>query len=161
VITFHNDIPVEQTIIFEEVYEKELQNDLDEKFELLTEAGDLAAYMKVDNRLVGEIIGCHLGNLNEKIEDCDKISNTVIYCYTTTILPPFQGNGLAKILKAYWLGLCKMRFIEMSPTKALIVGHSTSAAMKHINEKFGAKHMIEHNNWYGTSRTAWFYKLEL
>ena len=160
-ITFHNDIPVEQTMIFEEVYEKELQNDLDEKFDLLTEAGDLAVYMKVDNRLVGEIIGCHLGNLNEKIEDCAEISNSAIYCYSTTILPPFQGNGLAKILKAYWLGICKMRFIEMYSAKALIVGHSTSAAMKHINEEFGAKHIIEHKNWYRTNRIAWFYELKL
>jgi hypothetical protein len=70
------------------------------------------------------------------------------------VLPPFQGRGLGKILKAAWLGYVYQRY-----PRAVITGHSTAPAMARINEMFGAQHLRSHANWYGTNRTARFYVL--
>jgi hypothetical protein len=151
VITFIPKIPTRDSLIFDKCYEPELQLDLDEKSKLLNSA--IAAFMLIDGVLAGETFGVQLKDLDEEIEDCTNEPPQSVYCYSTTILPAFQHKGLAKILKAFWLGQC----FEL---RLPIVGHSTSPEMKHINALFGAVHSIRHENWYKTARTAWFYHLQ-
>lgn len=148
-ITFSSKLPITRSMIFEDCYEEELRLTLDEKVGLAVSRW-IVDWMLVDGELAGETYGVRLCDLKEKIEDCDGEPGESLYCYSTTLLPPFRGHNLSSILKAHWLGLS-------SP--ATVVGHATSDAAWHLNEKFGAKKVAEHESWYGTERRAIFYRL--
>jgi hypothetical protein len=150
-IMFNSHLPVTKTMAFEAVFEPGLRLDLRYKRSIIKNG--IAAWMFVDDVLAGETYGIRPRDLGEEIEDVEKRDLDSIYCYSTTILPKFQGRGLAKILKAYWLGM-------VAPIST-VVGHSTSPGMVKINELFGAKHTVKHANWYGTRREAWFYRIQL
>lgn len=159
-ITFRHNLTAAETRIFEEQYEENLQlEDADKDF--ILQKG-LTVWMYVDNpgkfmpELAGESYGIMVKDDEEVIEDTADLSRQDnIYCYSTTILPRYRGLGYANILKAYWLG-----YVRSIYPKNTIIGHSTSLAMKYVNEKFGATHLAVHRNWYGTDRTAWFYEIK-
>jgi GNAT superfamily N-acetyltransferase len=154
-LIFVNDINIGLSLCFDRLYEKELQISEEEKQDLLK--GAIRAFMFVDGKLAGESYGKQLKDLDEEIPDCSGLDPRSIYCYSTTIMPAMRGKGLAKLLKAYWLGMCRGEARDCQ-----IVGHSTSEQMKHINELFGANHAPEpHENWFGSKRKAWFYKMPL
>jgi hypothetical protein len=148
-ITFSCSVPIEDTLVFEEIFEEPLRLSLEEKAEL-REANWWAVWMLVDGVLAGEAYGVRLADLDEEIEDCRGEDPATIYCYSTGLLPQFQGRGLSVPLKAFWLG---MTFPET------IVGHATSDAALHLNQKFGAEIVAEHDRWYGTERRAFFYRI--
>lgn len=152
VIRFMSSVPIDETMVFEEPYEGGLRLARDEKAALLEKA--VAVWMYVDGVLAGECYGVSPKDLGEEIEDVTAVDLDSIYCYSTTILPPFQGHGLGKLLKANWLGRVAKRF-------TLVTGHSTAASMKAVNEFFGATHTVKHENWYESGRVAWFYRLPL
>jgi GNAT superfamily N-acetyltransferase len=152
VTTFYKNIPIEETLIFEDIYEKNLRLSLERKKEILTKG--FAAWMMVDGILAGEIYGIRPSDLHEKIEDVDGNERDTIYLYSTTILPQFQGKGLGKILQAYWQG-------SLPPSIKVIIGHATTDIRMKIHLFFGAKLLKEHRNWYGTKRTAQFYRIDL
>ena len=144
-------------MIFDEQYEDVLQLSLEDKRDLLRHT--IATWLRCDGELAGEIYGLSPKELwdesDEDIEDTDRADGTTFYVYSTTILPSFRGRGLATILKAYFQG-----FVTARGYKA-IVGHATSPAMVRINEKFGATFGARHENWYGTTRVAHFYRIAL
>jgi hypothetical protein len=158
-LTFTTQEPA-GSLDFESCYEEELQLDPEEKAEILAAPEQtLCLWMFVDGELAGETYGASPHDLfaaiEEEIEDCDKNDPLAVYCYSTTILPKFQGMGLAKILKAYWLGLIKGRGYDS------VCGHATTPAMLKINLDFGAQVKAVHSNWYETERTAHFYEIKL
>lgn len=153
-IQFTQNVAIVDSMIFEDCYEEGLRMDFEEKKDIIFKGVNFVVWMFVDKQLAGEAYGVRLSNMDEEIEDCSDLPGNVIYCYSTTILPQFRELGLGAILKSHWLGMCRNR-------TNLVVGHSTSSIMKRINENFGAVHSTEHENWYGTRRRAWFYKLEL
>lgn len=165
-LTFLDDLPLEPTMEFEEAYEESLRISLEDKAELFSpHYGPVVDYLLVDGELAGETYGVQVAALAEDEEDPlpdldivppDKQALTC-YCYSTTILPAFQGRGLGHILKAHWLGKV------FNGGYDLVIGHSTSPDMAYINETFGAHHVEgrEHTSWYGTPRTARFYVLPL
>ncbi len=154
---FVNSRPIEDTMIFESCYEAQLRLEPDDKMPIL--ANGIATWLLVDGELAGETYGITPRSLSivadDEIEDCDPSSDAELYCYSTTIMPKFQGKGLARLLKAYWLGQVAERGFSR------VVGHSTSPAIMHINHAFGAKDLASHENWYETSRTATFYEIAL
>ena len=152
-ITFSTSVPVEQTLAFEAVYEDALAMSLEYKRDLERQ-GWIALWMFVGGKLAGEMYGLPLWKLEEPIVDCDKGANEAVYCYSSTVLPEFQGQGLSKILKAAWLGMC---WWSGAPH---VVGHATSPAAKRLNEFFGAVFTTMHERWYGTERTAEFYRID-
>lgn len=137
------------TARFEECYEEELQCDDDERTNLLLRG--TPTWLKVDGKLAGEAITILPSNCEEDIEDVDRTNWFYHYWYTTTILPQYRGKGLAEALVAYHIA--RLRIMRVRG----IMGHATTPAMRHIREKFGAKVLKEHKNWYGTGRTAYFY----
>jgi len=138
---------------FDDVYEENLRLDEGEKQSILDNG--IAVWMFVNEALAGETYGICPTNLDEAIEDYDGTDPGVIYCYSTTLLPEFQGLRLGKILKAFWLGQCKERGFHK------VIGHATSPAMVEVNRFFGATFSAVHENWYETGRVARFYELPL
>lgn len=157
VIKFCASMPVQDTMVFESCYEDALQLASEDKTPIL--ANGIAVWMLVDGELAGETYGIAPRSLaiiaDEEIEDCDPEDDASIYCYSTTILPKFQGRGLARVLKAHWLGRVAERGFGR------VVGHSTSPAMVNINREFGAFDLASHDNWCETERTAVFYEIIL
>lgn len=159
-ITFKDHVPVEDTMEFEQQYEDKLQWSTEDKDELITLCQPTVAYMYIDGKLAGETYGLSPADdytfRNEEIEDCNINDHVSCYCYSTTILPAYQGLGLGKILKAYWLGLVKARGYQY------VIGHATSPTAVSLNRSFGAKFEMKiHQHWYGTDRTAIYYRIHL
>jgi GNAT superfamily N-acetyltransferase len=156
-LTFTHDADIEATMIFDDQYEEVLQLTVDAKRDLLRHT--FAVWLYCDGELAGEIYGLSPKRMSrdcgEEIEDTDESDDTSVYVFSTTILPRFEGRGLATILKAYFQGFVKARGYTA------IVGHATSPAMVRINGKFGATFGRVHENWYGTQRVAHFYRIAL
>jgi GNAT superfamily N-acetyltransferase len=146
-------MPVAETMCFEDVYENSLRLDRDEKTEIISNG--VATWMLVDGMLAGEIYGVTPAHLDEDTPDVPKNDPRSIYCYSTTLLPQFQGRGLSKILVAYWNGLARGAGFEK------VIGHATSPGIVAVRAFFGARFGATHCNWYGTTRTARYYECEL
>jgi GNAT superfamily N-acetyltransferase len=153
VITFRTHVPIDETMVFEPVYEPVLRLERDEKIGLLSQA--LAVWMYADGELAGETYGVSLPDSGEEFDGYDVADASIVYCYSTTVLPPYQGKGLSRILCAYWLGLAKRSGFR------LVIGHATSDAMVAVKAFFGARVVSRHERWYGTSRVAHLYELPL
>lgn len=156
-IKFAPFLPIAETMVFEESFEESLRLDAEDKIPIL--ATGVAAWLFVDGVLAGETYGISPRALmivaDDEIEDCDPSDDSSVYCYSTAILPAFRGRGLAKLLKAYWLGRVSERGFRR------VVGHSTSPEMMTINRAFGCHEITEHANWYETDRTAIFYEIPI
>jgi GNAT superfamily N-acetyltransferase len=152
-ITFRYDLKAKETRAFEKAYEKSLQLDDDEKQPILDRG--LAVWMYVGKDLVGETYGIRVEDDDEEIEDTAGRDPRDVYCYSTTILPKFQGKGYGKLLKAFWLG-----YVWAKRPGCTIIGHASSPAMLQINLQFGATVLAVHDGWYGTKRKAFFYEIE-
>jgi hypothetical protein len=153
IVTFRTAMPIPETMGFERVYEKNLQLDASYKATIVRDG--IAVWMFVDGSLAGETYGISPARIDEEIEDVPVRDPSVIYCYSTTLLPAFQGQHLSKVLCAYWLGLAKQAGFR------LVAGHATSPAMVAVKAYFGASFSAVHERWYGTKRTAHFYELVL
>lgn len=156
-LTFTHDVDVEETIIFDARYEEVLQLTVEAKRDLLRHT--IAVWLRCDGELAGEIYGLSPKTMwdacDEEIEDTDETDDRSLYVLSTTILPAYEGHGLATVLKAYFQGYAVARGYTA------IVGHATSPAMVRVNEKFGATFGPAHDAWYGTKRVAHFYRIEL
>ncbi len=138
---------------FEAVYEETLQ--LDREYKTMIVRDGIAVWMYVDGVLAGETYGISPAKIDEDIEDVPARDPHVMYCYSTTLLPQFQGKNLSKILCSYWLGMVKAAGYRA------VVGHTTSPAMTAVKAFFGGTFSAEHRNWYGTKRVAHFYRIAL
>lgn len=151
-ITFKTKWPVEQTTIFERVYEPQLRLRLADKRKILRSA--ICVWMFVDGELAGECYGLSPYHIEWDIADLKQSRPGDIYCFSTTILPKFQGSGLGKILVAYWNALASALYTR-------VIGHVTSDAMCAIRKLYGARFTATHKHWYGTKRVARFYQQPL
>jgi GNAT superfamily N-acetyltransferase len=153
-VTFTQSMPISETMCFDDVYERSLQMDVAEKTDLLARSS-VAVWMLVDGVLAGECYGAPTAKFDEDIEDVTDYGPHSLYCYSTTILPRFQGLGLSKILVAYWNGLASGHGFRN------VCGHATSPAMVAVRAFFGARFGAVHEHWYETNRTAHFYEQAL
>jgi GNAT superfamily N-acetyltransferase len=153
VVTFKTAMPLRQTMCFESVYEPALQLDLEEKRGMLARA--YAVWMFVDGQLAGETYAVSLADLDDEPDVADDKDPRTAYCYSMTILPAFQGRGLSKVLGAYQLGQLKTAGFTT------LTGHATDPRMVSSRAFFGAMFSVTHERWYGTDRTARFYRLPL
>ncbi len=153
VVTFATDVPLKETMVFEDVYERQLRMDIRSKFDIVSNG--IVVWMFVDGALAGECYGLSsriCEEVESDIEDMPSGATDAIYCYSTTLLPQFHGRGLAKILVAYWNGLARGASFRR------VFGHATSPAMVAVRTFFGATFGAVHPNWYGTTRSAHFYE---
>jgi GNAT superfamily N-acetyltransferase len=146
------------TDIFEEQYELSLREDDREHREAIIKLG-LCVYMYVDGILMGECFGItpydYLSIVDgpNDILDADMSDEESIYVYSTTILPEFRGQGYGKILRK------EFGRVSSFHGYAKLIGHATSPSMVRIAENLGAifRKDAVHPNWFGSSRTAYFY----
>jgi hypothetical protein len=159
VIKFDYDVPLQQTLEFDSIYPKGLQFTLPEKEMIRNMPGAIFVWMRVDGTLAGEAYGVPVKDYNEPIEGLsdltEKEKEAAIYCYSNTILPPFQKRGFGDILKAHWLGLVASKGFKT------VYGHARPGASQALNAKFGAIFLAEFSDWYGTGETYKMYRLAL
>jgi hypothetical protein len=159
IITFEYDVPLERTMEFDAVYPEGLQFELAEKQIIRNMAGAIFVWMLVDGVLAGESYGVPISDYDEPIEGLDSLTlqekEDAIYCYSNTVLPPFQRRGFGDILKAHWLGLVVSRGFKT------VYGHARPGASQALNAKFGAVFLGEFPDWYGTGETYKMYRLAL
>ena len=159
VIKFNYDIPLEQTMPFEAVYPEALQLDLSDKREIWDAPGSLFVWMFVVGELAGESYGIPLASFDEPIEGLfdltDSQKKTAIYCYSNTILPAFQKQGIGTILKTHWLGLAAGKGFDT------VYGHARPGGSQALNAKFGGVFLDSFPDWYGTGEEYRMYRLAL
>jgi hypothetical protein len=162
IVRFTSQVTVEESMVFESIFEPELQLDIEEKAELFNQCE--VTFMTVNGQLAGEIYSINVPDLilegvedpdDQKIIDDIKYIDDASYLHSTSILPEYRGLHLAKAFKAFHNGkLAGMGYKN-------VVGHSTSKEMHQINEALGAVHIRNHENWYETGRLSSFYVLKL
>lgn len=159
IIKFDCCVPLERTIAFESVYPEALQLDVSEKKDLWDATGSIFVWLFLNGELAGESYGVPLSSCGEPIEGLRTVSDSErrsgIYCYSNTILPQFQKQGLGATLKAYWLGLAAGNGFEV------VYGHARPGASQAVNAKFGAIFVGDFPDWYGTGETYKMYRLVL
>jgi GNAT superfamily N-acetyltransferase len=147
-ITF-GTVSLNESMVFDDVYEPELQLEIEEKAELLKDA--ITIYMFVGGKVAGETFGLPTDKLEEKLPNVIP-SSSIIYCYSTTLLPIYQGQGLGSILKAYWLGMLRAHGYTR------VCSHATSPAALKLAQMFGVITGPQYENWCGSKRTAIYYE---
>ena len=159
VITFRTDVPISETMMFEDCYEPELAASLEDKQKTIENG--LAFWMFVDGKMAGEVYSVEpmamigLDGEDEGPPTPDEFVNSkTLYVYSVTLLPEFRGKGLSEILLAYALGIYSIRYDH-------VIWHATSDAMLGLSKKFGAVVTDKYENWYDTGRTAWFCSINL
>ena len=158
-ITFKYDVPLDQTMAFEPIYPVSLQLDISAKKDIRDSPGSIFVWMFADEELVGESYGIPVVSSDEPIEGLSDLSDvqrkSAIYCYSNTILPASQGQGLGAILKAHWLGWAAAQGFS------IVYGHARPGASQHLNAKFGAVFIRDFPDWYGTGEEYKLYRLTL
>jgi predicted GNAT superfamily acetyltransferase len=158
-IRFKYDLPLEQTMMFEEVYPEPLQLDLDEKHELRDLPGSIFVWMFLGDEIVGESYGIPLATMHREIEGLQDLADaekeTAIYCHSNTILPSFQHRGWGMILKSHWLGLVTAAGFKT------VYGHARPGRSQKLNARFGAVFVQAFEDWYGTKEEYRLYRMSL
>lgn len=159
VITFRYDVPLDQTMAFETIYPLALQLDLVEKGEIRDSLGSIFVWMFANGELVGESYGIPLESCDEPLEGLEELSDvdrkSAVYCYSNTILTPFQAQGYGTILKAHWLGWVAARGFS------LVYGHARPGGSQRLNAKFGAVFLGGYSDWYDTGEEYKLYRLTI
>jgi GNAT superfamily N-acetyltransferase len=158
-IKFNYAVPLEQTMAFEPVYHQALQLDLSEKRRYWDLLGSIFVWMYVDGNLAGESYGFPITSCYEPIKGLSELTDgekrAGIYCYSNTVLPSFQRQGLGTTLKAHWLGLVVGKGFD------IVYGHARPGASQALNAKFGARFLDCFPDWYGTGEEYRMYRLAL
>lgn len=160
IIKFTREVSLEDSLLFEKVYQGKLQWDLEGKQELKDD-GTIFLYM-VDGttgKLIGESYFLPLDNMAEWDVDEDQpeeglapyYNKNAIYAFSTTILPEYQGKGYGKLLKAHCLGVWKGMGYELA------VGHARAGGSINLQLSFGAKIVGFFSNWYQTGEGYYLY----
>ncbi len=151
---------VARTMLFErECFHPKLRMSLQEKRAVLR--GAVAVWMHDGRSLIGETYGTPILTALDDSDDegyADLLPyrhRRAIYVYSTAIRPRWQGRGLSRILKAYFLG----RAVQAGYRVA--IGHAKEGRSCALNESFGARLGVRHSNWYGTGQPYRFYEMAL
>jgi GNAT superfamily N-acetyltransferase len=147
-------------MVFErECFHPKLRMSLGDKRAVLR--GALAVWMHDGRSLIGETYGVPIASA---LDDPDEEGygdllpfrrRAAIYVYSTAIRPRWQGKGLGKVLKAYFLGRTTQAGYRVA------VGHAKEGASSALNEAFGARLGARHANWFGTGEPYRFYEMAL
>ena len=155
-IRFKYDLPLEQTMAFEDVYHEAEQLHLSEKKKIWDAPGSIFVWMFVDGELAGETYGIPLASSIAGLSDLTvSEKKSGIHCYSNTILPPFQKRGLGTILKAHWLGIAAAKGFES------VYGYARPGGSQSLNARFGAVFIGDFPNWCGTGEAYKMYRLVL
>jgi hypothetical protein len=155
-IRFRYDVPLKQTMAFESVYPASEQLALPEKQTFFAAPGSIFVWMFVDGELAGETYGIAVSNsLPGLAHLSDEERKASIHCYSNTILPAFQNQGLGKTVKAHWLSLAAAKGLKT------VYGYARPGASQALNASFGAAFLQGFPNWCETGEEYQLYRLKL
>ena len=158
-INFKYNVPLKDTMVFEPVYHRNLQLDLNEKQELRNTPGAVFVWMFVGKEIVGESYGFPIALFVDSIKGLSGLTDieksTGIYCYSNTILPSFQRKGFGRVLKAHWLGVAAGKGFQ------IVYGHARQGGSQALNAEFGVSFVGSFPDWYGTGEEYKMYRLIL
>lgn len=155
-ITFKLNLPINETMCFEDEYEPGLKLSAKNK-QTLKDQGAEFIYLLCEEtgELIGETYFIPVDKLKEKIKGLSKWKNcNAIYVYSTTILSKYQGKGYGSELKKYFLNRIRDKF-------NFILGHAKEGASWKLNQNFSAILIKKEQNWQGTGTPYNFYKIEI
>jgi GNAT superfamily N-acetyltransferase len=156
VITFHYDLPLEQTMAFEALYSEGERLDLAEKHQMRHTPGAIFVWMSIGGELAGETYGIPLERSCPGLEDLvESETQAAIHCYSNSILPPFQDRGLGTVLKKHWLGMVAAKGYNT------VYGYARPGASQRLNASLGAVFLHDFPNWCGTGEKYKLYRLPL
>jgi GNAT superfamily N-acetyltransferase len=156
IITFHYDLPLEQTMAFEALYSEGERLDLVEKQQMRDTRGSIFVWMHADGELAGETYGTPLEHSSPGLEDLSEPERkAAIHCYSNSVLPAFQHQGLGTILKAHWLGIAAATGFKT------VYGYARPGASQKLNASFGALFLRGFSDWCGTGEEYKLYRLPL
>lgn len=159
-LKFSLNIPLIDTMVFENVYPVELRGSVEEKVELKNNGAEFIVLLdEVTGNFIGETYFIPLDNLQE--EEPDELQLTdgldsyygkkLAYCYSTTILPKYQNLGYGKILKSFLYGYLQAKGF------AGAIAHAKEGAAIKLNVFFGAEIIDSFDDWYGSGNTHFLY----
>lgn len=159
-LKFIKDIPLENSLIFESLYPKNLQWDLEGKQELKENGVEFLYLTDELGKLIGEAYYIPLDRMKDWPVDEEQeedglepfYGKNCMYAFSTTILTEYQGKGYGKILKSYCLGLWKASGYDYA------LGHAREGASLKVQLFFGAKIIDKFNDWYHTGETYYLYR---
>jgi GNAT superfamily N-acetyltransferase len=160
-LSFARDWDLEQTMVFEAVYHENLRLSLEAKRVLLARCGCVWLYDAGTQELIGETYGFPVRENLAFLEGPEAgdvypfRGQPAVYVLSTTILPAFQGRGLGKVLKAFFLGIVSQAGYP------LVLGHAREGRSVQLNRAYGATVHRAHPDWGGSGETYYFYTLPL
>lgn len=156
IITFQYNLSLEQTMAFEALYSEGEQLGLVEKQQMRETPGAIFLWMSVGGELAGETYGVPLERSSPGLEDLPVSERqAAIHCYSNSMLPTFQHQGLGTILKAHWLGMVAAKGYKS------VYGYARPGASQRLNASFGAVFLRGFPNWCGTGEEYKLYRLQL
>lgn len=160
-LAFAREWDLGRSMVFEPVYHENLRLSLEGKRALLARCGCVWLYDAETQELIGETYGFSVRENLAFLEgpEADDVypfrEQPAVYVLSTTILPAFQGRGLGKVLKAFFLG------IVSQAGYSLVLGHAREGRSVQLNRAFGATIHHAHPDWGGSGETYYFYSLRL
>lgn len=163
-LSFVHNLPLAETMQFEEIYPTNLQLDIEVKQWIKDNGGEFI-YMKDEDTgiIIGETYFIPVDELEYEeptelqLEDGldGWYGKNALYVYSTSILPEYQKQGLGKVLKSYFYGFIKTSQYDY------VIGHARRNGSIQLNEFFGAEVIDEFENWFQTGETVSMYKKAL
>lgn len=131
-IEFKYDMPLEETMLFEDIYHPGLQSSVEEKQLLRDAPGSIFVWMLVDGILAGEAYGKPPCDSRVIAAYPSLTPRDGVHCWSQTIIPGFQGRGFGRKLKEHWLAIAKHMGYK------LVSGIARPGASQALNAQFGA-----------------------
>jgi GNAT superfamily N-acetyltransferase len=141
---------------FEALYSQGERLDLAEKQQMRGTPGAIFLWMSIDGDLAGETYGFPLERSCPMLENlAENERQAASHCYSNSILPSFQHQGLGTILKEHWLGMVAAKGYKT------VYGYARPGASQRLNASFGAEFLHGFPNWCGTGEEYKLYRLSL
>jgi GNAT superfamily N-acetyltransferase len=147
--------PMEETMIFEEMYPDNLRLDLQGKLDLKEDGAEFI-YIRDSGsgQLMGETYFISVNDLREELGLDEWKNKNAVYVYSTTILTDYRSKGVGKYLKQYFMNYISGRY-------SFVLGHARDNASIYINKGVGAEIIKDELNWQGIGETYYLYKIVL
>ena len=156
---------LEDTLVFDKLYEPELQMDVFYKRSIFETPSFVSTFMKINGKLAGEVYGICANDVlddgEEVIPDERSSMWQEMYCFSCTLLPEYRYNKLMMsvsiLMKQHWIQQVRAQGYNH------IVGHATSSGAERLNTTLGAVFFPDHNIpcIFGSERLGRYYELSI
>jgi GNAT superfamily N-acetyltransferase len=89
----------------EKIYPEELRTEINDYKEMVFEDNSIALLAYLDNKYIGNIIGCQSFEIELNNFKLSESKTKAIYIYNLLIVPEFQGKGYGKLLMQRFINI--------------------------------------------------------